>query len=142
MSSWITANLLTLNCSNEFFLADSKRQLPIIQNSSAPPIQLAALVLSLMDTILFYDILSLSKSHFYHIRQVCCIRRYLDSTTVCTIITTSIAHDKLDYCNSLYHNIPKSELIRLLQIQNSFYALLFKLLNHVIPIPSYAAFTG
>jgi len=56
MSSWITANLLTLNCSNEFFLADSKRQLPIIQNSSAPPIQLAALVLSLMDTILFYDI--------------------------------------------------------------------------------------
>ena len=28
-------------------------------------------------------------------------------------------HSKLDYCNSLYHNLPKSQITRLQQIQNS-----------------------
>ena len=43
---------------------------------------------------------------------------YLDSTTACTI-ATSIVHSKLDYCNSLYYNIPKSQITRLQLIQNS-----------------------
>jgi len=42
-------------------------------------------------------------------------RPYLDSTTACT----SIVHSKLDYCNSLYYTIPKSQITRLQQIQNS-----------------------
>ena len=36
----------------------------------------------------------------------------------CTI-ATSIVHSKLDYCNSLYYKLPKSQLSRLQQIQNS-----------------------
>jgi len=55
---------------------------------------------------------------YYHIRQLGCIRLYLDSTTACTI-ATSIVHSKLDYCNSLYYNLPKSQITRLQQIQNS-----------------------
>ena len=42
----------------------------------------------------------ISKSCYYHIRQLCCIRPYLDSKTASTI-ATSIVHSKLDYCNSL-----------------------------------------
>ena len=43
---------------------------------------------------------------------------YLDSTTACTI-ATSIVHSKLDYCNSLYYNLSKSQITRLQLIQNS-----------------------
>ena len=35
------------------------------------------------------------------------------------VIATSIVHSKLDYCNSLYYNLPKSQITRLQQIQNS-----------------------
>ena len=47
------------------------------------------------------QISTISKASYYHIRQLRCIRPYLDSTTACTIVT-SIVHSKLDYCNSLY----------------------------------------
>jgi len=38
----------------------------------------------------------------YHIRQLRCIRPYLDSKTASTI-AISIVHSKLDYCNSRYY---------------------------------------
>ena len=42
---------------------------------------------------------------------------YLDSKTASTI-AASIVHSKLDYCKSLYYNLPKSQINRLQQIQN------------------------
>ena len=39
-----------------------------------------------------------------HIRELRCIRPYLDFKTANTI-ATSIVHFKLDYCNSLYYNL-------------------------------------
>jgi len=51
-------------------------------------------------------ITALSKAYYYHIRQLRCIRPYLDSSTACTI-ATFIVHPKLDYCNSLYYKLPK-----------------------------------
>ena len=35
------------------------------------------------------------------------------------IIGTSLLHSKLDYCNSLYYGLPKTQLTRLQHIQNS-----------------------
>ena len=35
-----------------------------------------------------------------------------------TTIAASIVHSKLDYCNSLYYNLSKSQINRLQQIQN------------------------
>ena len=46
------------------------------------------------------------------------IRPYLDTKTASTIATSTV-HSKLDYCNSLYHNLPKCQITRLQQIQNS-----------------------
>ena len=46
------------------------------------------------------------------------VRRYLDSTTVCTV-DISVVHYKLDYCNSLYCNLLKFQIICLQQIQSS-----------------------
>ena len=42
---------------------------------------------------------------------------YLDFKTASTI-AKSIVHSKLDYCNSLCHNLPKSQIDRLQVIQN------------------------
>ena len=61
---------------------------------------------------------SFSKACYYQIRQLRCIRPYLDSSTVCTI-ATSLIQAKLDCCNYLYYYLPKSQLSRLQQIQNS-----------------------
>jgi len=58
------------------------------------------------------------KSCYYHIRQHRCIRPYLDSKTAFTI-ATSIVYSTLHYCNFLYHNLPRSEITRLQQIQHS-----------------------
>ena len=46
-----------------------------------------------------------------------CLRPYLDFKTTSTI-ATSIVHSKLDYCNSLYYNLPQSQ-IKTQIIQNS-----------------------
>ena len=75
------------------------------------------------------QISSVSKSCYYHIRP------YLDTKTASTI-ATSIVHSKLDYCNSLYHNLPKSQITRLQQIQNSLARAVVKApkFSHTTPI--------
>ena len=67
-----------------------------------------------------------------HIRQLRCIRPYLDSSTDCTI-ATSIVHSKLDYCN---YKLPKSQLSRLQHIQNSLARTFMKAPKscHITPI--------
>jgi len=79
--------------------------------------------------------LSPSQSCYYHIRQLRCIRPYLDFKTASTI-ATSIVHSKLDYCNSLYYNLRKSQIIRLQQIQNSLARAVVKAPKscHITPI--------
>ena len=78
---------------------------------------------------------SVSKSCYYHIRQLRCIRPYLDSKTAFTIASATV-HSKLDYCNSLYHNLPKSQFTQLQQIQNSLARAVVKALksSHITPI--------
>jgi len=56
-------------------------------------------------------------SCYYHIRELRC-SSYLGLNTSSTI-ATSIVHSKLDYCNSLYHNLSNYQLNQLQQIQNS-----------------------
>jgi len=87
------------------------------------------------------QISAISKDCYYHIRQLRCIRPYLDSNTARTIVT-SIIHSKLDYCNSLYYNLhvglPKSQITRLQQIQNSLARVVVKTPTpkccHITPI--------
>jgi len=38
---------------------------------------------------------------------------------VCSTIAASIVHSKLDYCNSLCYNLPKSQINCLQQMQNT-----------------------
>jgi len=111
-SSWMTANVLILN--------SSKSELTKIHNRSLNTTDSARNLGFIFDSHLTFSdqISSFSKSCYYHIRELCCIRPYLDFKTASTI-ATSIVHSKLDYCNYLYYNLPKSQTNRLQVIQNS-----------------------
>jgi len=84
-----------------------------------------SLLLRLNLGVIFYSTLSLSdlissvsKSCFLSIHDLRRIRNTLDFSTARTI-TTSLIHSKLDYCNSLFLNLPQSQLGCLQLILNS-----------------------
>jgi len=121
------ANLLTPNSSKtEFLLIGLKNQLAKIHNSSIDTCHSARNLGFIFDKHLTFSdqITSLSKACYYHIRQLRCIRPHLDSSTACTI-ATSIVHSKLDYCNSLYYKLFKSQLSHLLPVPFFFWATRF-----------------
>ena len=62
-------------------------------------------------------ILSLSSACHYHIRDLRCIRYTLDSTTA-TTIATALVHSRFNYCNSLYHGLPITQIKRIQHILN------------------------
>ena len=51
------------------------------------------------------------KSYFYHIRDLCRIRRHISIYTAKTI-STALINSRLDYCNSLLNNIAKRDLAK------------------------------
>ena len=82
------------------------------------------------------QISSLAKCYYYyHIRELRCIRPYLNFKTASTI-ATSIVHSKHDYCNSLYYSLPKSQINCLQVIQNFLARAVVKAAKfyHVTPI--------
>jgi len=83
--------------------SDSARNLGVIFDSS----------LTMSD-----HISSVSKSCFLFIRDLRQIRSTLDSTTAKTI-ATSLIHSNVDYCNSLFLNLSRSQLDHLQLILNS-----------------------
>jgi len=136
----MTANLLTLNSSKtEFLLIGLKKQLDKIHNSSLNTTHSAHNLGSIFDEHLTFSdqIPAISKACYYHVRQLRCIRPYVDSTTACTI-ATSIVHSKLDYCNSLYYNLPKFQITSLQLIQNSLAHAVIKAPKscHITPVLS------
>ena len=119
ISSWMTANLLTLNASKtEFLLVRLEQQLSIKYTTllSLQPTLLATLALFLINTLpsqtKFLHFLNPATITFVNFAD---IRPYLDFKTASTI-AISIVHSKLDYSNSLYHNLPNHQLNRLQQI--------------------------
>jgi len=111
--------MMTFNSSKTEFLLIGQQQLSKIHDSSLTTTHSARNLGFIFDEQLTSSdqISALSKSCYYHIRELRCIRPYLDFKTASTI-DTSIVHSKLDYCNSLYHNLPNYQLNRLQQIQN------------------------
>ena len=125
------STLLKLN----FFLLELNNN--SLKYRTALSLQPTLLVTLVFDEHLFFSdqITALSKSCYYHICELRCIRPYLDFKTASTI-TTSIVHSKLDYCNSLYHNLTNCQLNRLQQVQNSLARAVVKApkSTHITPI--------
>jgi hypothetical protein len=112
VSSWMTANLLSLNQSKtEFLLIGLPQQLSKVSdptllmpsNITISPTDTARNLGVIFDSSLTMSdhISSVSKSCFLSIRDLRRIRNTLDHLTAQTI-ATSLIHSKLDYCNSLF----------------------------------------
>jgi len=117
IADWMTSNLLCFNSSKtEFLLLGLKPQLDKIQSpalclsngvsvlSSASARNLGFIFDS--NLTLADQISSVSRSCFYHIRDLRRIRPVLDFTTAQSI-GTSFVHSRLDYCKSLYYGLAR-----------------------------------
>ena len=129
VSQWMSSNLLSLNQSKtEFLLIGLPTQLSKISdpallmpsNAVITPTSSARNLGVIFDSTLSMSdhISAVSKSCFLSIRDLRRIRNTLDLTTAHTI-ATSLIHSKLDYCNSLFLNLPQFQLHRLQLILNS-----------------------
>jgi hypothetical protein len=125
----MSSNFLSLNPSKtEFLLVGLPQQLsklsnPIIHlpnNVTLSPVHSARNLGVIFDSNLTFSqhISAVSKSCFYHIRDLRRIRNTIDHTTACTI-ATSLIHSKLDYCNSLLLNLPSTQTKRLQLVLNA-----------------------
>ena len=129
VSAWMAANLLALNSSKtEFLIIGSPQQLAKLVERSVtltPETSITASTSArnlgfIFDTNVTYheQISAITKACFFHIRDLRRIRPFLDMSTAADI-ATSLVQSKLDYCNSLYLNLPACELDRLQLIQNA-----------------------
>ena len=96
ISSWMAANLTLNSSKTEFLLIGHSKQVAKIHSSSLNTTQSARHLGVIFDEhFTFSDQISyVSKSCYYHIRQLPCIRPYLNTKTASTI-TTSIVYCKL-----------------------------------------------
>jgi len=123
----LTYSLLTLS-KTEFLVFGDRFQLSKLTNPSLQidphtvvmPVPCARNLGILFDSNLFFNaqISSVCKSCNWHICDLHPIRSTLDFNTAQTI-ASSLTHYKLDYCNSLYFNLPACQINRLQHIQNS-----------------------
>ena len=123
-----------------FLLNGHSKQLAKINNSSFNTTHSARNLIGFIfgEHLIYDQISSVSRSCCYHICQLRCICPYLHSKTASTVATSTV-HSKFDYCNSLYHNLPKSQITRLQQIQNSLARAVVKApkSSHITPIFRY-----
>lgn len=144
--NWMSSNFLSLNPSKtEFLLLGLPQQLakltnPTISlpnNITVSPVKSARNLGVIFDSNLTFSqhISAISKSCFYHIRDLRRIRNTIDLTTACTI-ATSLVHSKLDYCNSLLLNLPATQTNRLQLVLNATARAVTKTpkFHHITPI--------
>ena len=126
--SWMSANLLMLNPSKtDFLLIGLPKQLSKIQNptltvtptvSVSPASSARNLGIQFDSNLSLSDhISSVTKSCLFHVRDLRRLRPILDQTTARNI-ATALIHSKLDYCNSLFLNLPAYQLNRLQLVLN------------------------
>ena len=124
-----SANLLSLNQSKtEFMLIGLHQQISKISNPSLSfssihpitPTDSARHLGFIFDSSLTF----LNRFHLYPVYATIISTTFAASGTLSTsktasVIATSLVHSKLDYCNSLYLNLPQKQLSRLQLLQNS-----------------------
>jgi len=96
---------------------------------------IAGLLVSLMNTSLSLTRYLLSLNLAIIVSWTYCIHPYPDFKTANTI-ATSFVYSKLDYCKSLYYNVPQSQIKRLQNIQNSLARAVTRIpkSSHITPV--------
>ena len=130
VSAWMTGSKLKLNPSKtEFLLIWTKLQREKFLNNfpclllgqdTNPSRPTSAKILGvLFDSSLNFrkHISQTCRACFYHIRDLRRIRKSL-SLDLAKQIAVALVSSKLDYCNSLFHNMPEKDIARLQRVQN------------------------
>jgi hypothetical protein len=139
--NWTSSKFLIVSPSKaEFLLVGLPQQLsklssPMIHppnNVTLLPIHSAHNLGVIFDSNLTFSehISTVSKSCFYHIRDLRRIRTTMYHITACTVASSVISY-KLDYCSSLLLNIPSIQTKRLQLVLNAAALAVTKLLNFI-----------
>jgi len=136
LPGWLLILLLLIPLRLNSCLSDSKTNLPKYTTLHLTPPALLWNLGFIFDEHLTFSnqITALSNACYCHFVNFAVFT--LSSIRQRPTIATSIVHCQLDYCNSLYHNLPKSQFSRLQQIQNSLARTVVKALKscHITPI--------
>ena len=128
VSAWMTGSKLKLNPSKtEFLLIGTKLQREKFLNNfpclllgqETNPSTSAKNLGVLFDSSLNFrkHISQTCRACFYHIRDLRRIRKSL-SLDLAKQIAVALVSSKLDYCNSLFHNMPEKDIARFQRVQN------------------------
>ena len=142
---WLTSNRLTVNPSKTEYQIISTPQHCSKLSSTTISFQNTPITTSLSMRNLGFvfdpdlshkkQISSVCQSSYLHIRKLCQIRPTLDTSSA-TILANSLVSSRLDYCNSLYYNLPDASITRLQRIQNSLARVVLPFIkrhNHITP---------
>src|SRR6188768_860423 len=126
--SWLTLNRLTVNpAKTEFLLIGTKQQRSKITNCSisflgipiTPSIHARNLGVEFDSDLSFSQHISnVCRSSYYQIRQFRQLRSSIETNSA-KLLANALVSSKLDYCNSLFYNLPSTSINRLQHIQNS-----------------------
>ena len=125
---WFTTNRLTLNTSKTEFLIIGNRQQRsklspqslLVNGSNIPESKSARNLGVIFEPDLQYNkqISKICQISHLNIKQLRQVRSTLDRKT-CILLANALVSSQLDYCNSLYYDLPKSSIHRLQVVQNS-----------------------
>ena len=145
VSAWMTGSKLKLNPSKtEFLLIGTKLQREkflnnfpcLLPGQDTNPYTSAKNFGVLFDSNLNFrkHIPQTCRACFYHIRDLGRIRKSL-SLDLAKQIAVALVSSKLDYCNSLFHNMPEKDIARLQRVQNCLARVVTKALRFSRPVP-------
>ena len=126
IGDWMNQNFLKINDDKtETILFLPNKQAPVIQSGIQIRTELVKPVTSVdylgvtLDNVMRMErqINNVTKTAYYHIRRITKVRKYLDTESTKTLIQ-SLVISRLDYCNSLFINLPKHLIQKLQKVQN------------------------
>ena len=123
VSAWMTGSKLKLNPSKTEFLLIGNNFLNnfpcLLLGQETNPSTSAKNLGVLFDSSLNFrkHISQTCRTCFYHTRDLRRIRKSL-SLDLAKQIAVALVSSRLDYCNSLFHNIPEKDIARLQRVQN------------------------
>ena len=125
--AWMSSNCLKLNDDKSELLIFHSKRVPRpnitainIGEESISPVESCRNIGVTHDETLSFDehIRSITKTAFWHLRNIYQIRHYLDTDSLLILVHAFIT-SKLDFCNSLLIGLPKCLLKRLQSVQNA-----------------------
>ena len=146
---WMSTNKLKLNAEKtEVMFVGTKSQqskfsskfpIEILGNDMMPQTSFRNLGVTFDNLFTFTKHVSMvCSSGFYHIRDLCRIRRHLTKAATVTL-ANALVSSRLDYCNSLLYSLTNKNLTRLQRVQNSLCRVVCKLPRRARVSPSLKA---